>query len=448
MAYHAHEVPGDLLAKWQDTTNVMADIFEVPAALIMRVLPDQIEVLVSAHKDGNPYEAEERARLDTGLYCETVMETRAMLQVPNALEDAHWKENPDVALNMIAYMGLPLIWPNQEVFGTICVLDSKTRRFQAKYIELMWEIKRGIECDFRLIEQHQQLIDSNAELIGAIREQARANGQLNEALNTLNRTQAQLLQAEKNAALGALVVGVAHELNTPIGNGVMAASTLQDHARRFAARIGPGLSVSQVREYVQTVQEAADILARSLDKASTLVSNFKQVAVDQSSMNRRRFDLAATVAETLTVMGPAVRQSGHQVQSTVPAGIEMQSCPGALTQVLTHLFDNALKHAFVERPSGRVTVSAQRQGEDAIELTVRDNGQGIAPDYLGRIFDPFVTTRLGQGGSGLGLHTAYNLVHTALQGSIEVESRWGEGSCFTLRLPRQLPMDESGTAGT
>ena len=99
MAYHAHEVPGDLLAKWQDTTNVMADIFEVPAALIMRVLPDQIEVLVSAHKDGNPYEAEERARLDTGLYCETVMETRAMLQVPNALEDAHWKENPDVALN-------------------------------------------------------------------------------------------------------------------------------------------------------------------------------------------------------------------------------------------------------------------------------------------------------------------------------------------------------------
>lgn len=168
MTYHAHVVPDSFLAGWQNTTNVMADIFGVPAGLIMRVLPEQIEVLVSAQRKGNPYEAEEKANLNTGLYCETVMATQAMLEVPNALEDPHWEKNPDVALNMISYLGVPLLWPNQEVFGTICVLDRKTRRFDAKYVELLWEIKKSIESDFRLIEQQERLIASNNELIEVV----------------------------------------------------------------------------------------------------------------------------------------------------------------------------------------------------------------------------------------------------------------------------------------
>ncbi|MDE2429447.1 MAG: GAF domain-containing protein, partial [Burkholderiales bacterium] len=134
MSYQSHVIPENFVAKWQETTNVMADIFDVPAGLIMRVLPAQIEVLVSSHHPDNPYEAEEKANLHTGLYCETVMATRSMLHVPNALHDEHWKNNPDVALNMISYLGVPLLWPDDEVFGTICVLDSKTREFQKKYV--------------------------------------------------------------------------------------------------------------------------------------------------------------------------------------------------------------------------------------------------------------------------------------------------------------------------
>ena len=132
-----HEVPNDFLAKWQNTTDVMADIFDVPAGLIMRVLPEQIEVLVSSHTAGNPYEADEKANLNTGLYCETVMATRGMLHVPDALADPHWANNPDVALNMVSYLGVPLLWPDDTVFGTICVLDSKHREFEQKYTILL-----------------------------------------------------------------------------------------------------------------------------------------------------------------------------------------------------------------------------------------------------------------------------------------------------------------------
>lgn len=119
------EIPESFLARWQNTTDVMAGIFDVPAGLIMRVLPGEIEVLVSSRGEENPYEAEDKAKLDTGLYCETVMSTRRMLHVPYALEDPEWAQNPDVAMNMVSYLGVPLFWPDQQVFGAICVLDNK-----------------------------------------------------------------------------------------------------------------------------------------------------------------------------------------------------------------------------------------------------------------------------------------------------------------------------------
>eukprot|EP01031_Cornospumella_fuschlensis_P012565 gene12565-15351_t len=142
---HASAIPESFLAKWQTTTDVMAGVFNVPAGLIMRVLPEQIEVLVSSHSDGNPYEADEKAKLNTGLYCETVMATRGLLHVPDALEDEDWRCNPDVALNMISYLGVPLLWPDNQVFGTICVLDNKKRNYglegQANYwLNDNWQI--------------------------------------------------------------------------------------------------------------------------------------------------------------------------------------------------------------------------------------------------------------------------------------------------------------------
>ncbi|MBT6615122.1 MAG: PAS domain S-box protein, partial [Deltaproteobacteria bacterium] len=157
MNYQKHDVPNEYLEKWQKTVNLLAKIFEVPAGLIMRVWPDQLEVLVSSKSEGNPFEPYEKADLNTGIYCETVMKTQSQLVVPAATQDEEWKNNPAIDLNMTFYLGIPLIWPDDQIFGTICVLDSKTRSFSKNYQELMWEFKKSIESDFKLIEQNKEL---------------------------------------------------------------------------------------------------------------------------------------------------------------------------------------------------------------------------------------------------------------------------------------------------
>lgn len=163
--YKKHEIPEEFLELWQNTIDFTANIFEVPAGLIMRVWPDEIEVLLSSNSENNPYEKGEMASLNTGLYCETVMATKDLLHVPNALEDEDWKDNPDVKLNMIMYLGIPLMWPGGEVFGTICVLDEKTRNFESKYVELLYELKKIIEKDFRIIQINDNLRNMNFEII-------------------------------------------------------------------------------------------------------------------------------------------------------------------------------------------------------------------------------------------------------------------------------------------
>lgn len=428
MPYRRHEVPSEVLGKWQDTANAMAGIFEVPAALIMRVHPEQIEVLVAAHRDGNPYEPHETARLGTGLYCETVMASRNLLEVPNALEDPLWCQNPDIALNMIAYLGVPLLWPDQSVFGTICVLDSKRRQFEARYVELLWELKKTVERDFALIERQLQLERSNQELASTLQQ--------------LQQAQARLLQVKKNAALDSLVAGLAHQLNTPIGNGLMVASTMQDRVREFAALPPRSISGQGLRDFLQTLGDGTEILMSSLGKASELVLDFKQLAIEPGSWRRHRFSVAAVVEEALTGRAKALREADCSLCVDVPEGLVMDSAANALAQILSRLLDNSLRHAFggdVAPPRAQIEIRARATSETDVLIELSDNGRGIATELLGRIFDPFVTGRLGQGGSGLGLHVAHNLVTVALGGEIELHSRPGEGTRLLLRLPRQGP---------
>jgi hypothetical protein len=145
---HAHEVPPGFLKRWQHTLDEVAAALDVPAALVMRVWPEQIEVLLSSLSSGNPYEQHEKADLGTGLYCETVMASRALLEVPDALNDPAWRDNPDARLKMIHYLGVPLVWPDDSIFGTVCVLDARARQHSAEAQEALWKIKALIEADF------------------------------------------------------------------------------------------------------------------------------------------------------------------------------------------------------------------------------------------------------------------------------------------------------------
>jgi len=451
---HMHEVPAKFLSKWQGTTNVMADIFDVPAGLIMRVLPKQIEVLISSHTPKNPYEADEKANLHTGLYCETVMATRNLLHVPNALQDSHWKDNPDVKLNMISYLGVPLIWPDGEVFGTICVLDSKTRIYQDKYVDLLWEIKKSIEADFTIIEQQANLLASYAEVLRAVEKQEKdaeklrlTNEELSKALSSLTKMQAQLVRSEKISALGFLVAGISHELNTPIGNCLLAASTLQCRTTEMTDEISKGISRRRIEEFVQQFGEGSEILMRGLTHAANLVSSFKQVGFDQTSLNRRHFSLKDTVSDILMTLSPSIKERNVVIKLDIPTDINIDSYPGPLWLILSNLIDNALLHGFAGRSQGEVGIYAELEANrEVVNLIVRDDGVGISPANLPRVFDPFFTTTLGQGRSGLGLHIAYNHVTTVLGGTIEVESVLKEGTSFKLAFPRVAPLAAVDTA--
>ncbi len=281
----------------------------------------------------------------------------------------------------------------------------------------------------------QEILQLNATLEQRVE---RRTQELTNTLNQLTAAQTELVRSEKMSALGAMVAGIAHELNTPIGNSLTVASTLQDHGIAFAAEMSKGLTRSKLDEFVQSSQQGTGILMRSLHHAAELVSSFKQVAVDQTSVNRRVFRLRETLNEILLTLGPTLRKTSHAVECHVPEDITLDSYPGPLGQIITNLINNALVHAFEGRQNGKIVITASLVQPDWVEIAVRDDGLGIAQSHLDKVFDPFFTTKLGRGGSGLGLNIVYNLVTTSLGGRVQVVSTPGEGACFTLNLPLRV----------
>ncbi|WP_313952230.1 PAS domain S-box protein [Accumulibacter sp.] len=261
----------------------------------------------------------------------------------------------------------------------------------------------------------------------------------------LRQAMAQLVQTEKLAALGNLVAGVAHELNTPLGNARVVASVLAEEFRKFAAAMESGrLRRSQADALLSQGREAVELLERNTARAADLLGHFKQVAVDQSSARRRSFDLRQTVDEMMVSLRLSFKHTRHRIELQIPAGLELDSYPGPLEQVIANLVGNSLLHGFDGIDEGCIQIAAHAVDPDQVVLRYSDNGVGIAAATLNRIFEPFFTTRLGQGGSGLGLYMVYNLVTAVLGGTIAVDSAAGQGASFTLTLPRTAPDRSAG----
>ncbi|WP_137175894.1 two-component regulator propeller domain-containing protein [Massilia sp. HP4] len=285
---------------------------------------------------------------------------------------------------------------------------------------------------------HLDMLGTLAAYVGVAMDNA-------DAYERLKETQAQLAAQEKMASLGSLVAGVAHELNTPIGNSLLMASTLQERTGAVAARFAQAtLKRSDLEDYMAASREASELIVRSLHSAAELVSSFRQVSVDQASAQRRRFDLSQACHEIAATLMNTVRLAEHRLVLDVPAGIAMDGFPGALGQVLINFVNNAMLHAF-EGPGGTMTIGAALH-DGRVTVTFRDDGRGIETAHLGRIFDPFFTTRMGQGGTGLGLNIVYNIVTTLLGGTIRVDSTPGAGTVFVLDLPLRAPDAPAGEA--
>ena len=262
---------------------------------------------------------------------------------------------------------------------------------------------------------------------------------LEDALKTLHLTQAELVEAQKLASLGALVAGISHELNTPIGNAVTTASSLQVLLHKTHAMVqAQQVSRKALTEALDKGEQMASLVLRASQRAAELVSSFKRVAVDDSSELRRHFDLQSVLQDLLLSYGPTLKHKPWHIDLDVPAGIEMDSFPGPLDQVIGNLIQNAERHAFNGRATGLLRISA-RAMEDHVELRVEDDGLGMSPETAQHIFEPFFTTKLGQGGSGLGLSIVRNLICGLLGGQIAVQSVEGQGTCFIIKLPLLAP---------
>jgi signal transduction histidine kinase len=258
------------------------------------------------------------------------------------------------------------------------------------------------------------------------------------ALLELNAAQQTLIDAERLAALGGLVAGVAHEVNNPIGISLTVASSFSRRADMFEAELKSGspLRRSQLDEFVRTSRDAARQLVENLHRAGELIQSFKQVAADRSHAERRQFSLSEATDQIIASLRPVLKRAPIAVSVDVPEGLVIDGYPGSYGQILTNLFLNAANHAFADGRAGAISISARPRGTDEVEIIFADNGAGMTPDVQRQAFDPFFTTRRNEGGTGLGLHIVYNLVTQQLGGRMMLDSRLGQGTTFRIIMPR------------
>jgi signal transduction histidine kinase len=258
------------------------------------------------------------------------------------------------------------------------------------------------------------------------------------ALLELNTAQQNLIDAERLAALGGLVAGVAHEVNNPIGISLTVASSFARRTEIFEAelRSDEQLRRSQLDDFVRMSRDASQQLLANLHRAGELIQSFKQVAVDRSHAERRVFSLSQATEQIITSLRPVLKRGPIELSTEIPEGLLIDGYPGSYGQILTNLFLNAVNHGFADGGPGTISISARPRGHDDIELVFADNGAGMSPDVQRKAFDPFFTTRRNDGGTGLGLHIVYNLVTQQLGGRMMLESRLGQGTTFRIIMPR------------
>ncbi|MGL6041052.1 MAG: ATP-binding protein, partial [Deefgea sp.] len=266
---------------------------------------------------------------------------------------------------------------------------------------------------------------------------------VSERTKELASAMAHLIQSEKLASLGNLVAGFAHELNTPLGNTLTASSTLLEKNNELIEQINLGkLKKSLLDQYLTESTMTAQLIERNARRASNLILNLKQVAVDTASSKVRNFNLHQIISETLVTLSPSLKHKHVKIENNTPSHIQLNSYPGSLEQIITNLVNNAIIHAFIEKDNSLITVDAEEIDESTIKIIVKDNGCGIADSIKSKVFDPFFTTKFGQGGSGLGLYLAYSLVTGTLGGQLQLETSEGLGSTFIITIPKQAPTEQ------
>jgi signal transduction histidine kinase len=317
-----------------------------------------------------------------------------------------------------------LIWDRKAPNG--CIIGFRLDITQRKHAELkVLEIER-----FAKQELEGKVEERTVELI--------------QTLEHLRGTQEKLIQSEKLASLGPIVAGIAHEINTPLGNAQLVASTLNNRVQVFGQATSGGLTRKALTELLNELETGTQLVTDNLTRAVGLVQQFKNAVVDRSVSKQSSSLLADQIYKIELLLQPVLKCHIQCFTYAVPQSIEMTTDAGALEQVITNLVNNSLIHAFGDKDDGRMHLEATIKGQKVVFIYT-DDGRGMDNEVLAKIFDPFFSTRFGQGGSGLGMFVVYNLVTTALAGSIQVESGPGKGFRCTIEIPKTTPAKRSAS---
>jgi signal transduction histidine kinase len=430
-------IPDPILEKWQKIVNLMAEMLDVPAGLIMRILGDDIHVFLSSSTEGNPYHPGDSEHfLGSGLYCETVVTKNQELLVPNALFDEAWRNNPDVKLNMISYLGYPIRWPDRRPFGTICVLDCKTNSYSDKYKRLVTQFRDVVEIHLEIIyteakrrEELERLVDERtASLQVAVVQQIEANNRVLSEMSQRKQTEASLRKAQDDLArisrittMGELAATIAHEVNQPLcgvltnGNACL---------RWLTGGESSSPNLEEVRQSVERMirdgQRAGDVILRLRnfstasggEKTSLEINEVVEgiVLLVQHELDRDQVLLRTDLSERLPIV------QGDSVQ---------------LQQVLLNLILNAADALadVIDRPRELAIVTRPESG--GVRVEVKDNGVGIEKEKLESIFQPFYTTKTNRMGLGLSISRSIIKNHG---GHLVARPNHGPGTTFYFTL--------------
>lgn len=314
-------------------------------------------------------------------------------------------------------------------------LSEAVKKFQHTLFE-----QRSQEA--QLTKINQELIEHKANLEQVIQQRTE---EVRHSYERIKEAESNLVETQKLASLGALVSGISHEINTPIGISMTAASHLIEQTERIIEQGNSDqLSEKEFTYYTEDALEVSQIIVSNIKRASELIQSFKGVAVDQTSEKKREFEIRRYVGDILTSLGPQTKKTKHKINLHCPMEVLVNTIPGALSQILTNLIINSFVHGFEDIDQGTIDIVIH-QSNDNIELVYRDNGCGVSEETRSKIFERFFTTKLDRGGSGLGAHIVYTLVTKALKGSITCSSTLGEGIEFKLIFPRELEAELENT---
>jgi C4-dicarboxylate-specific signal transduction histidine kinase len=322
----------------------------------------------------------------------------------------------------------------QEFSGGTPILIRE--QFPVKEIdELAHAMNEMIET---VMSREDSLQRMNDDLESKVKKRTKAH---EDTIETLRSARDQLLLSEKMSALGSLVSGVAHEINTPLSIGVTAASFLNERTRNLYEEWDEqSLTQDNLERFLKDAEESSRIIQNNLDQAARILSSLKQVAVDQQLDERREFELSSYINDIILSLKYQLKGGKHSIQADSNGVIMVDSYPGAITQILNNLVFNSITHGFEGREDGRIRISYDEDDGDVV-MNYRDNGRGLSEEEYQRIFDQFYTTRRGSGGTGLGMNIVLKLVSERLKGSIVVSQGHSEGAGFTIRFPQIVSED-------